>query len=94
LHWGPLGVKLVHGVVPSLSGVSIDLPAFSNIGSGPVWDLEALEDSSWSSVEGNISDSLQDSVWMEVLGEDVVHDVRFLMELLHVEVFNSNTYLI
>lgn len=28
---------------------------------------------------------------MEVLGENVVHDIWFLVELVHVEVLNSNT---
>ena len=31
---------------------------------------------------------------MEVLGINVMHDIRFLMELVHIEVLNSNTYII
>tara|TARA_B110000285_G_C14689794_1_gene408532 strand:- start:126 stop:323 length:198 start_codon:yes stop_codon:yes gene_type:complete len=64
------------------------------LGGGPVWDLESLEQGSWSSVEADISYSLKDSFWMEVLGKNVVHDIWFLVELVHVEVLNSNTYLI
>ena len=94
LHWGPFGVELSHGVVPSLSGVSIDLPSVSVFSGGPVWNLESLEESSWSSVERYISYSLEKGLWMEVLSEDVVHHVWLLVEFLAIEVLNSNTYII
>jgi len=74
-----------------LSGVSIDLPSISLFRGGPVWNFETLEESSWSSVEGDISDSFEEGFWVEVLGINVMHDIRFLMELVHIEVLNSNT---
>jgi hypothetical protein len=56
---------------------------------GPVWNSETLEESSWSSVELNISDSFQQGVWMEILSINMVVNVRLFMELLEIEVFNS-----
>jgi hypothetical protein len=92
--WGGLGVELVHGLIPSLSGVVIDLPSIHLLGGGPVWNFESLEDSSWSSVEGDVSYSLEEGGWVEVLTVDVVHVVRLLVELLHVEVLDPNSYII
>jgi hypothetical protein len=60
----------------------------------PIWYSETLEESSWSSVEVNISNSFKESFWMEVLGIDVVLNVWFFEEFIHIEVFNSDTYII
>jgi hypothetical protein len=90
----PLRVEFVHSVIPSLSWVSVNLPSVSNFGSGPVWDFETLEEGSWSSVERDISYSLQHGLWMEVLSIDVHHNIWLLMELLAIKVLNSNTYII
>lgn len=92
--WGGLGVELVHGLVPCLSGVIVDLPSASLVGGGPVGNLESLEDGSWSSVEGHVSDSLEEGGWVEVLSVDVVHVVWLLVELLQVEVLDPNSYII
>lgn len=92
--WGAFRVKLVHGIVPSLSGVAINFPSVHLFGGGPVWHLESLEDGSWSSVEGDISDSLDEGGWMEVLGVQMEHVVWLLVELLMIEVLDSNTYII
>lgn len=43
LHWGPLSGQVSHGVLPSLSGVSINLPSISLVCGSPVWDSETLE---------------------------------------------------
>ena len=94
LHWGPFRVEFSHSVVPSLSGIGIDLPSISVLGGGPVWNLESLEEGSWSSVEGDISHSLEEGLWMEVLSIDVVHHIWLLVEFLAIEVLNSNTYII
>jgi len=91
LHGCPLRVEISHGVIPSLSGVSIDLPSISLFRGGPVWYSETLEESSWSSVEGDISDSFEERLRVEVLGKDVMHDIWFLMELVHIEVLDSNS---
>lgn len=66
----------------------------SLLGGGPVGDLEALEEGSWSSVEGNISHSLEEGLRVEVLSIDVELNVGLLVELIAIEVFNSNTYII
>jgi hypothetical protein len=72
--------------------VSIDLPSISDLRSGPVWYLETLEESSWSSIECSVSYSLKKALWMEVLCKDMVHEIRLLVELLAIEIFNTNTY--
>ena len=61
LHGRRLGMEVGEGVVPGLSGVSIDLPAVSLLGGSPVGDSEALEDGTGLSVEGNISHTLKQS---------------------------------
>ena len=94
LHGCPFGVQIVHGIIPGLSRVSINLPAVHLSGGCPVRDLESLEESSGSSVEGNVSDSFEDGCGMEVLDVDVVHNVWLLVELLHIEVFDSDSYII
>jgi len=81
-------------IFPGLSGVSIKLPSVSFLSSSPVWDSETLEDGSWSSVESDISYTLQKSIWVEVLGIYVVLNVWLLVEFVNIEVFNSNTYII
>jgi len=86
-------VEVSHGVIPSLSGVSIDLPSVSLLSGGPVWDSETLVEGSWSSVETGVSNSLKKIFWMEVLSPDVVHDIWFLVEFLTVEVLNSDSNL-
>ena len=94
LHGGPLTVQIVHGVVPSLARVGIKLPTVSLLGGGPVWYLESLEHGSWSSVEGNFSNSLKKRVWVEILSEDVMLDVWLLVEFVTIEILDSNTYII
>lgn len=61
---------------------------------GPVGYLETLEEGSWSSVEVDVSDSFEEGVWVEILSVDVELNVWLLVELIHIEVFNSNTYII
>jgi len=48
---GPLSLEIVHGVLPSLAGVSIDIPTVLVLVLGPIGDLESLEDSPGASVE-------------------------------------------
>jgi hypothetical protein len=94
LHGGPLGVEILHGVVPGLSGVSINLPVVHLVGSSPVRHLEALEEGSGSSVEGDVSDTLEQIFGVEVLSVDVVVTVGLLVEFMHVEVLDSDSYII
>lgn len=66
----------------------------SLLSGGPVWNLEALEESTRSSVEVDITDSLKKGLRVEVLSIDVILDVWFLVEFIAIEVLNSNTYII
>lgn len=84
----------MHGVLPGLAGVGIELPTVSLLGGGPVGNLEALEHGPGASVEGDLSDSLEEGVGVEVLGVDVELNVGLLVELIAIEVLNSNTYII
>lgn len=81
-------------IFPGLSGVSIEFPAVSLLSSSPVGYLESLEEGSWSSIEVDISDSFEEGLWMEVLSIDMELNVWLLVELVAIEVFNSNTYII
>ncbi len=84
----------MHGVLPSLTRVGVELPAVSLLGGGPVGDLETLEEGSGLSVEGHIADTLEEGLGVEVLSVDVVLDVGLLVEFIAIEVLNSNTYII
>ena len=94
LHGGPFGVEVVHGVLPCLSGVSIELPAVALLSGGPVGYLETLEEGTGSSVEGNITHALEKGLGVEVLSVDVMLDVGLLVEFIAIEVLNANTYII
>ena len=94
LHRGPLWSHVIHGFVPGISWVDIQVPSLVFLSCGPVRYFESFEESSWSSVEIDVSDSLQEGVWVEVLGVDVELDVGFFMEFIMIEVLNSNAYII
>lgn len=94
LHGGPLRVEVVHGVLPCLSGVGIELPAVALLSGGPVGYLEALEEGSGLSIESHVSHTLEEGIGVEVLSVDVVLNVGLLMEFIAIEVLNSNTYII
>ena len=94
LHWSPFSTQVSHGIIPGLSRVGINLPSVSLFRGGPVWNLETLEESSRSSVERNISYSLEKGGRMEILGIDMMHNIWLLMEFVAIEILNSNTYLI
>lgn len=66
----------------------------SLLSSSPVRYLETLEEGSWSSVEVYISNSLEECLRMEILSINVELNIGLLMELIAIEVFNSNTYII
>ena len=94
LHGSPLTVQVVHGIFPSLSGVSIELPTVALLSGGPVGDLEALEEGTGVSVEADVTDALKEGIGVEVLSEDVVLNIRLLVEFIAIEILNSNTYII
>ena len=78
-------------IVPSFSGSVVNLIESHLLSSSPVGHFETLEKGPWSSVEGDIFDSVSQSRGVEVLSVNVVHVVRLLMELLVIESVNSNT---
>ena len=84
----------MESIVPNSSGVDIKFPSLWFLSCCPVRYFESFEESSWSSVEIDVSDSLQEGVWVEVLGVDVELDVGFFMEFIMIEVLNSNAYII
>ena len=61
---------------------------------GPVGDLEALEEGTGVSVEADVTDALKEGIGVEVLSEDVVLNIRLLVEFIAIEILNSNTYII
>ncbi len=61
---------------------------------GPVGDLEALEEGTGVSVEADVTDALKQGIGVEVLSEDVVLNIRLLVEFIAIEILNSNTYII
>jgi len=89
LHGSPLGVEIVHGVVPGSSGVGIVFPAVVLLGSSPVGDFESLEEGTGLSVESDVTDTLEHGVGVEVLGVQVMHDIRLLVEFVAVYVLNA-----
>ncbi len=84
----------MHGVVPSLSGVGIELPSVILLSGSPVGNLETLEESSGSSVELNLSNSFEEGLRVEVLSINMMLNVRLLVEFIAIEILNSNTYII
>jgi hypothetical protein len=61
---------------------------------GPVGDLEALEEGTRASVEVDLTDTLEEGLRVEVLGENVMLNVGLLVEFIAIEVLDSNTYII
>jgi len=89
---GPLGVHILHGILPSLSRVGIDFPAVLLLSGCPVGDFEALEEGTGLSVETDSTDTLEEGIGVEVLGIDVMHNVRLLVEFVGVDVLNAHAY--
>ena len=61
---------------------------------GPVGDLETLEQGTRSSVEVHFTDALKEGIGVEILGVNVMLNVRLFVEFIAIEVLNSNTYII
>jgi len=90
LHGGPLGSQVVHGVVPSLTRISIEVPAVSLVGLSPVGDSETLEESSGVTVETDITDTLKHGVRVEMLGIEMVHNIGLLVEFVAVHILDAH----
>ena len=81
LHGGNLSVHIMHHVLPGLLGVEVKFPAAVSILSpSPVWHGETLVDGPGSSVEGDITDALEEGVGVEILGVHVHKHVGLLVE--------------
>lgn len=89
LHGGPFGVEIVHSVIPGSSGVSIILPSVLLLGGSPVRDGETLEESTGLSVESDVTDTLEHGVGVEVLSVQMEHNIRFLVELVSINVLDA-----
>lgn len=94
LFGGPFGLNVMHGVVPGLARVGINVPAVLVLVLGPVGHAEALEDSPGASVERDVSDALEQSIRVEVLRVNVMHDIGLLVELVAVYIFDTKSYII
>ena len=91
---GPFSLKIVHGVVPGLTRVGIDVPTVHVLVLSPVGDAETLEDGPRSTIEGDITDALKQGLWMEVLSIDVMHNVGLLVELVAIDILDTQSYII
>ena len=92
LHGGPLGVHVEHGVVPSLARVGVKFPAVLFLGGGPVRGAETLEHDTGHTVGSDFADTLEEGGGVEVLGVHVHHDIGFLVELVAIDVLNTDSY--
>jgi len=90
---GPFSLKIVHGVVPGLTRVSIDIPAVLVLVLSPVGNFETLEDSPGATVERYISNTLKKSFGVEVLSVDMMHNIRLLVELIAIDVLDAKSCL-
>ena len=91
---GPFSLKIVHGVVPGLTRVGIDVPTVHVLVLSPVGDAETLEDGPGSAIEGDITDALKQGLGVEVLGIDVMHNVGLLVELVAIDILDAQSYII
>ena len=87
-------MQVVNGVLPCLSGVGVIFPTVSLLSGCPVGYFETLEESTGSTIECDVSDSLKHGIRMEVLSVNVMLDVRLLVELIAVEILDSYSYII
>jgi hypothetical protein len=94
LSWGPLRSEVLHCALPSLARVGVVVSLTASLGSGPLGNSEALEDSSWTSVETHVADAFLESGWVEVLGIDVHQDVWLLVEFHCIEILHAHAYII
>lgn len=62
--------------------------------SGPIRHGKALEKSAGYSVESDITNTFEKSLGVEVLVVDVVHDVGLLVELVVVNILDTEAYII
>jgi len=71
--------------------VEVHFPPVLFFRGGPVGNLEAFEDGTGLSVETDVTDALEQSIRVEVLGVDVVHNVGLLVEFVAIDILDTNT---
>jgi len=60
---------------------------------GPVGDRESLEQCAGLSEESYFTNTLKESMRVEVLSIDVMHNIRLLVEFIGVDILNSHSLL-
>lgn len=91
VHWSSFSVEIFESIFPSFTRIGINLPSVSLFSSCPLGNSESLEECSWLSVETNFSDSFSQCLRMEMLSINVMLVVWFFMELVDIEIFDTNT---
>jgi hypothetical protein len=92
LGWSPLGVEIVHSVVPSLARVHIDFPAVGFFRGSPVRYLKALKHGTGLSVETDVTNTFKKCGGMEVLSVQMHHHIGFLVEFIVIDILNTHAY--
>jgi len=90
LGWSPLGVEIVHSVVPSLARVHIDFPAVGFFRGSPVRYLKALKHGTGLSVETDVTNTFKKCGGMEVLSVQMHHHIGFLVEFIVIDILNTH----
>jgi len=86
-----LRIHFMNSIIPGRPGVMVVIKASICLRLGPVRYSESFEESKRPSEECYVSDSFEQSFWMEILCIQVMHDVCLLSKLLIINVFNSET---
>jgi len=87
-------VKVIHSVLPGLSGVGVEFPTVLLLGCSPVGNSETLEHGAGLSIETDIANTFKHGGGMEVLGVHVEHDVGLFVEFVAVNILDSQAYII
>ncbi len=87
-------MKVIHCVLPGLSGVGVEFPAMLLLGSSPVRDFKSFKHTTRLSVETDITYSFEYGGGVKVLGIHVKHDVGLFVEFVAVNILNSQAYII
>jgi len=92
LGGSPFRVEIMHCICPRLSWVSIEFPAVLFFSSSPIRNFESFEHGAWISVETNVTHSLKQSWWVEVLRIQVHHNIWLFVELVCVDILHAHAY--
>ena len=90
----PFSMHIMDCIFPGFTGIWVDFPSVLLLWASPVGNGETLKQGTWHSVESDITNTLQQGLWVKVLHIDVVHDVWLLVEFVDIGVLDSETYII